>query len=222
MTGATGLTGATGSTGLTGVTGATGLTGPIGPTGATGLTGLTGATGATGLTGLTGATGSTGLTGATGLTGVTGLTGSTGATGDTGSTGPTGPLGPTGNTGATGPKGPKKNKKRPKVVRAGKDTRIRVGSNRKIVVAKVKCPQGTCKIRKAPLRFDVRGLVLNGVANFRKKIKQGNSTKIRTIVPAKIYRRLTKSLSGTVTVVVTVKSTNGTLVTDSVRTGLKR
>ena len=55
-----------------------------------------------------------------------------------------------------------------------------------------------------------------------RQIKQGNSTKIRTIVPAKIYRRLTKSLSGTVTVVVTVKSTNGTLVTDSVRTGLKR
>ncbi len=195
--------------------------GETGPTGETGATGSTGDTGATGSSGTTGSTGATGITGATGSTGSTGATGASGTSGTSGTSGPTGPTGP---TGSTGPTGPVFGENAPEVLRGYTATNVRVPRNRVLTGAKVKCLEGTCQIRNIQVRFVVRNKVFNGLGRGPATVAAGQTAPLKVTMPVGLYRELKtgSEVSGTVTFVVTVTSTNGTRTTGSIRTGLRR
>jgi hypothetical protein len=108
------------------------------------------------------------------------------------------------------------------VQRAGKATRIKVPGNRRINVARVRCPDGTCTIRRIQVRYNLGGGVFNGKGSSASTVPSGGSATVRSNMPAGLYRRLAGGRTGTVTAVVTVTSSNGTRVTGSVRTGLRR
>jgi hypothetical protein len=99
-----------------------------------------------------------------------------------------------------------------------------VKKNRVIKIAKVKCVEGTCKIRKVQVRFNIRNRVFNGIARFNKSnIAAGKTRVIKTKMPRFLYRKLKRGkVSGTVTAGVRVSSNNGTRNAESIRTGLKR
>ena len=112
---------------------------------------------------------------------------------------------------------------RPRIERPGRTPR-RVKSNRVIKAAKVKCVDGTCRIRKVQVRFDIGSRIFNGVGRFsKKKIATGKTRVIRTTMKRRLYRKLKRGkLSGTVTAVVTATSSNGARNREEIRTGLKR
>jgi hypothetical protein len=108
------------------------------------------------------------------------------------------------------------------VERAVKASRIKVPGNRRINLARVRCPDGTCTIRKIQVRYRIAGGVFNGRGVSASTIPAGGSATVSTTMPVGLYRRLAGRKQGTVNVVVTVTSSNGTRVTGSVRTGLRR
>ena len=112
---------------------------------------------------------------------------------------------------------------RPRIERPGRTPR-RVKSNRVIKVARVKCVDGTCKIRKVQVRFNIGGRIFNGVGMFSKKeIATGKTRVTKTTMKRRLYRKLKSGkLSGTVTAVVTATSSNGARDREGIRTGLKR
>ena len=92
-----------------------------------------------------------------------------------------------------------------------------------IKVAKVKCVEGTCKIRKVQIRFNIRNRVFNGVGRFKRNIGTGKTRVIKTTMPKRLYKKLRRGkVSGTVTAAVTATSSNGTRNVENIRTGLKR
>ena len=111
----------------------------------------------------------------------------------------------------------------PTIKRPG-NTPVKVKNNRKIKVAKVKCVEGTCKIKKVQIRFNIGNKVFNGNATFQKKISTGKSVVVKTTMPKRLFRKLKKNgkVSGTVTANVTAKSDNGAINRQQIRTGLKR
>jgi hypothetical protein len=89
--------------------------------------------------------------------------------------------------------------------------------------ARVRCVQGTCRIRKIEVRFNVRNKVFNGFGRGKRSIAKGKSVVLKTTMPKRLVRRLKVGrVSGTVTFVVTVSSSNGTRTTTGIRTGLRR
>jgi hypothetical protein len=104
-----------------------------------------------------------------------------------------------------------------------KSTSITVPASRVIDGAKVKCVQKTCRIKKIEVRYNIGNKVYNGVGTAQLSIKPGKTVTVRTTMPERLYKKLKPGkVTGTVTISVTVTSENGTRVTSSVRTGLKR
>lgn len=152
--------------------------------------------------------------GPTGATGPIGPTGSTGVTGGTGSTGP---------TGTTGTTGPNPDQIVPLVSRAQRATTITVPAKRVINLAKVKCQDGTCTVRKLQVRYNIANKVYNGKGRVQRTIGTGKTAIVKATMPARLRKKLRKGVkSGTVTVVATVTSSNETRIVDSIRTGLRR
>ena len=111
---------------------------------------------------------------------------------------------------------------KPGIKRPGK-TPVRVRGNRVIKVAKVKCREGTCQIKKVQVRFNIANRVFNGVGRFQKKIGEGRFAIVKTTMKKRLCRKLKRGrVSGTVTAVVTANSSNGSRNRQAIRTGLKR
>ena len=109
------------------------------------------------------------------------------------------------------------------MIRAQSVTNIRVPANRVIPGAKVRCVQGTCEITSIQVRFNVGNRVFNGIGRGPQTIAQGKTGVFKTTMPSRLYRKLRVGrVSGTVTFVITVTSSNGTRISDSIRTGLRR
>ena len=90
-------------------------------------------------------------------------------------------------------------------------------------IAKVLCQDGTCTVRKIQVRYNLGNKVFNGQGRIQRTINQGRSAVVKTTMPAKLRKKLRKGVkSGAVTVVVTVTSSNGSRISESIRTGLKR
>jgi hypothetical protein len=118
---------------------------------------------------------------------------------------------------------PRRGGGRPKIKRPGRTPR-RVGRNRAIDIARVKCVEGPCRIRRVKVRFNIRNRIFNGVGRFgSQKIAAGGSRVIRTTMKRRLYRKLKRGrLSGTVTAVVTATSGSGARNRQGIRTGLRR
>jgi len=111
----------------------------------------------------------------------------------------------------------------PLIARAQKATTIRVPSARTIPIARIKCQQGTCTVRKITVRYNIGGRVLNGRGTTQATISEGKSAVVKSTVPRNVFRQLVKGRkSGTVTVVVTATSSNGTRNVNDIRSGLLR
>jgi hypothetical protein len=98
-----------------------------------------------------------------------------------------------------------------------------VPTDRRIELARIRCVDGTCSVRRIQVRYNIGGRVLNGVGTAPSTIGEGRTGTVSSVMPADLYSRLRSDrVSGTVTVVATVSSSNGTLVNSFVRTGLRR
>jgi hypothetical protein len=160
-------------------------------------------------------------TGPTGTTGATGTTGPAGANGTTGQSGATGTIGATGPSGPTGPTGPGFNAGAPRFSKVSTDP-IRVPASRRISVVRVTCLSGICRILKAAVRFNVRGLVFSSPAIFSSDPFAGGGERLVSArVPANVYRRLTSAGSGNVSVSLAA-SANGSRNQGTLRSVLRR
>ena len=70
----------------------------------------------------------------------------------------------------------------------------------------------------------VRNKVFNGIGQGPSTVAEGQTAPLRVTMPVGLYRELWtgSEVSGTVTFVVTVTSSNGTSTVGSIRTGLRR
>ena len=161
-----------------------------------------------------GATGPTGTTGSSGSTGTTGPTGGTGPTGPTGGTGPTGPTGP---TGVTGPRGPA-----PSVRFAARAFRgLEPGP---AAVARVHCPSGSrgCSIFRLRAAWHGVSRAKSLAVIAPRTLRAGKSARIRVVLPARLARKLNRSVSpGRLAVTVGARTARGraTLVRRSLAVG---
>ena len=109
----------------------------------------------------------------------------------------------------------------PKIERVQPATAVRVPANRVLKLARVDCQGGTCTVRNVRVRFEVGGETFSNTGRSRRKIQQGKSAIVRSTLPARLRKQLRKGVeSGTVTVFVTVTSSNGSRISSSIRTGL--
>ena len=90
-------------------------------------------------------------------------------------------------------------------------------------MAKVKCVEGTCRIKKVQVRFNIGNKVFNGVGRFQKEISEGRTAIVKATIKKRLYGKLKRGTqSGTVTAAVTANSDNGSRNRQAIRTGLKR
>lgn len=188
----------------------TGAQAPTGPSGPTGGTGATGPTGPSGGTGPAGPTGGTGATGAGGVTGPPGPTGETGPSGDRGPTGDTGPRGPSGSEG------------RPRIRKLTRRA-VRVRRAGRVNVARVSCPEETCRILSRSAWIRVGRRRFRGVVAGPGQIEKGSSARFGIRVPARAVRGLTRGRkSGLANVVISAGSPSGNWAKRNLRMALMR
>jgi hypothetical protein len=98
---------------------------------------------------------------------------------------------------------------KPPVVKPVK-RKVTVPNNGKVVVATIRCPDGTCRI-KAPKRVKVKIGKRTYVATVKvqKRVVEGKSGKVRIVLPKKA-RKAIKGRSGRAKLKITVTSTDGT------------
>jgi len=131
--------------------------------------------------------------------------------------------GPTGATGPTGPTGPVGGPNPPQILRGYSTTNVRVPGDRVLVGAKVKCIQGPCQIRKIQVRFVVANRIFNGIGRGPDTVVAGQIATLRVTMPIGLHNVLMRGrVSGTVSFMITAKSSNGSRTTDNIRTGLRR
>ncbi|MCO5314938.1 MAG: collagen-like protein [Solirubrobacterales bacterium] len=173
------------------------------------------------LTDLRGPEGSPGTPGAPGSPGVPGTPGNPGAPGAPGTSGATGATGPTGRQ---GPPGLNPDLYKPDVIRVSRPV-VRLTRSRSFTAVRVKCPNGTCRIRRATTVARVRGGGVNSGARFSTRpIPAGGSRVVKLrLVTNRAWRRLARNRkSGSIVVTVGVSSSNGIRVSETFRFGLKR
>ncbi|HMX72541.1 MAG TPA: hypothetical protein PKA56_12405, partial [Solirubrobacterales bacterium] len=143
--------------------------------------------------------------------------GPTGGTGPTGPTGGTGPTGPTGPTGVTGPRGPA-----PSVRFAARAFRgLEPGP---AAVARVHCPSGSrgCSIFRLRAAWHGVSRAKSLAVIAPRTLRAGKSARIRVVLPARLARKLNRSVSpGRLAVTVGARTARGraTLVRRSLAVG---
>jgi len=104
----------------------------------------------------------------------------------------------------------------------GNATTVTVPSDRVLRVARVSCPDGTCRIRKITIRYNVRGGIYGGHGSAPEVVRAGESVIVRSTVPPNVARMLrTGPRTGSVSASIVVGSSTGTRTDGYVRTGLR-
>jgi hypothetical protein len=88
---------------------------------------------------------------------------------------------------------------------------------------RVTCRVGTCRIGKATIRYNARGMVFTSVAEFSAEpFPAGSSRLISTEVPRAVFNRLRSSTSGAINVSLVALSDDGSRNQGTLRNGLRR
>ncbi|MGA7398070.1 MAG: hypothetical protein WBW62_11545, partial [Solirubrobacterales bacterium] len=171
-------------------------------------------------TGVNQVTGPSGLTGSTGPNGTSGGLGATGSTGSEGNQGPTGPTGPEGPVGRT----PGKSGGVPSVSKVRRGV-LKVGSNGKVKVVRLRCPKSACKVTKATATVKVRsGKRVKAKVSIKRQISAGGTA----VATVRMNRALARKLmprrkSGTVKLVIgAVSDKGGRLRRGAITAGISR
>lgn len=141
--------------------------------------------------------------------------------GPAGPGGNAGPQGPAGSGGNAGPGGPiaQATPELP-AIRRGK-SRLRLSSRGTATVARIRCPDGSCRIsrRSARLRIGTRAYKI--AVTGRRTIAAGKSATVRVSVDKRVRRALRRRGTGALTVKLVIRSSNGASVSRTITARLR-
>jgi hypothetical protein len=130
---------------------------------------------------------------------------------------PQGPAAPGGGAGAPGPSAQGPGQATPELpsIRRLK-SRLRLSSRGTATVARIRCPQGPCRVSRRSARLRIGSRAYNIAVTGRRTIAAGNSATVRVSVGKRVRRALRRRGTGALTVKLVVRSSNGASVSRTI------